>query len=262
VTSSEKRSSGNSKRVLNGHLLLRGLVVPLPHDKETVIGRDNEQCAVALIDERISRAHAAVIFKDGRYYICDKQSTNGVYLNGEKIKGEATLVVNDVIEIGPYSAVFVGSNHPQVHKSGRDRAVAPEAVESSLFSGHLSLVSLPDIIQLLNSIQKSGSLKVKGKSSQESCIGLDQGEVVSATHEKLIGEEAFYAIFRIVSGDFKFVPGDPPKVTEPMTRNTMSLLLEGSRRIDEGEQQSNQEILTSPSPMTRKLPKPPIEVKY
>ncbi|NCC52053.1 MAG: DUF4388 domain-containing protein [Spartobacteria bacterium] len=247
-----------NKGVLNGHLLLRGLVVPLPHDKETVIGRDNEQCDVALMDERISRAHASVIFQDGRYYICDKKSTNGVFLNGEKISGKAPLVVNDVIEIGPYSAVFVGSNHPQVHKSGRDRAVAPEAVESSLFSGHLSLVSLPDVIQLLNSIQKSGVLKVNGKSNKESVIGFDEGEVTSAVHEGTTGEEAFYAILRIKSGDFKFVPGQAPTAKEPMGRNTMSLLLEGSRRIDEGEMVENQDVLNAPPPMTRKLPKLPV----
>lgn len=257
MTAEAKRQKNRDQEgILHGHLLLRGLVVPLPHDKETIVGRDNEQSDVALMDERISRRHAGIVFEKGRYYIQDKDSTNGVVVNGKKIRAKTALSVNDIIELGPYSAVFVGNNHPQVHKSGRDRAESPEKVQSTLFSGHLSVVSLPDVIQLLNSIRKSGVLKITRRGNKkESTIGFDEGEITSAHHEHFTGEDAFYQILAISAGDFRFLPGKPPPVDEPMTRNTMSLLLEGSRRIDEGERESASETLSSPP--TRKLPKMP-----
>jgi len=64
------------------------------------IGRHPE-CAITLNVERVSRRHARIDRGgDGRLQVTDLGSTNGTYLNGERLSGPAELVHGDVLHIG------------------------------------------------------------------------------------------------------------------------------------------------------------------
>lgn len=62
------------------------------------IGRAPDQ-EVRLTDPSVSRSHAVVQLKQGRYWIEDNNSTNGVRLNSKQVK-EAILTDGDLIELG------------------------------------------------------------------------------------------------------------------------------------------------------------------
>ncbi len=65
-------------------------------------GRD-PRCELAFDPQRnltISGRHAQIVHKAGSYYIIDS-STNGTFLNGQQIAGEAALSEGDVMELGP-----------------------------------------------------------------------------------------------------------------------------------------------------------------
>lgn len=67
------------------------------------IGRTSS-CELVIEDEYISRRHAEIIFRDGRFYISDPGSSNGTFLNGRRLSpGEvAPISDGDLIRIGPY----------------------------------------------------------------------------------------------------------------------------------------------------------------
>ena len=69
----------------------------------TTIGR-GLKADVRINDEGISRTHAVVEYRDGRYVLCDAGSTNGTYANGERIE-EHVLVEGDKIQIGASSVL-------------------------------------------------------------------------------------------------------------------------------------------------------------
>ena len=48
------------------------------------IGRDISS-DVAIVDSKVSRSHASITARDGKLFIEDHNSTNGTYLNGEKL---------------------------------------------------------------------------------------------------------------------------------------------------------------------------------
>ena len=56
-----------------------------------LIGRD-QQNDVVLDDPRVSRKHAEIRLRLGRYTLYDLQSTNGTYVNGRRV---AEVVLND-----------------------------------------------------------------------------------------------------------------------------------------------------------------------
>ncbi len=50
-----------------------------------VIGRDQE-CDVRIDDGRVSRAHATAAFEDGHWVVRDRQSGNGIFVNGQRVE--------------------------------------------------------------------------------------------------------------------------------------------------------------------------------
>ena len=58
---------------------------------------------------KISRRHAEVFFRRGNYFVRDMDSTNGVFLNGHRIKEIISLVEGDQLQIGGVSLKFFKS---------------------------------------------------------------------------------------------------------------------------------------------------------
>jgi SARP family transcriptional regulator, regulator of embCAB operon len=74
-------------------------------DNSTRIGRRPEN-DVVLDDEAVSRYHAVVIDTGSSFVISDLRSTNGVEVQGRRIRGSATLSDGDQIRIGGYQFTF------------------------------------------------------------------------------------------------------------------------------------------------------------
>ena len=70
----------------------------MPHAPAITIGRGKE-ANVILDDEKCSRIHVAIRYWDDIFVIRDMKSSNGTYMNGEKIE-VAKLSPGDVIRIG------------------------------------------------------------------------------------------------------------------------------------------------------------------
>jgi hypothetical protein len=69
-----------------------------------LIGRD-PQNDVVLDDRRVSRKHAEIRLRLGRYTLYDLQSTNGTYVNGRRV-AERVLDDGDKISVGGLEIVF------------------------------------------------------------------------------------------------------------------------------------------------------------
>lgn len=67
-------------------------------DAELVIGR--EDAGLTIEDEEISRRHAVVRPGAGGIEIEDLGSTNGTYVNGERISGATRLAGGDTVKLG------------------------------------------------------------------------------------------------------------------------------------------------------------------
>ena len=73
--------------------------------EEFVIGRSSKTADLAIKDGNISRRHAAVVFRNGRFYMQDLGSTNGVEFNGERV--ELRLIEDgDIYQICDYELKF------------------------------------------------------------------------------------------------------------------------------------------------------------
>lgn len=69
------------------------------------LGRDFENDLI-LDDSLVSRRHAIIIWKNDGFYIEDMKSSNGTYVNGERILEARKLEDEDIISLGNYEYSF------------------------------------------------------------------------------------------------------------------------------------------------------------
>ena len=84
--------------------------------KVITIGRDDKDNDRVVIDPHASRHHLQIIqHDDGHFTLLDFGSTNGTYINGQRIKGEVPLNDMDVVCIGltpiPWRMYFDSDEH-------------------------------------------------------------------------------------------------------------------------------------------------------
>ena len=227
-------------------LVSKNLVISLSAGGAIVLGRDPTTCNYTLADERVSRVHTMVFFKENQFMVKDLNSSNGTYVNGKRISGAPVLRPGDIIEVRPFTFEFVCPESIQVPE---EQTPKTERTRGKL-EGSLSTLPVMDIVQLLNSTQQSGVLAIIDGKQASSNFVFQDGEVVQAAYEDKTGEEAIFAIMRIREGRFEFTKTEPvhrtKKEVEDMTkttsfekqifRKTQSLLLEGARLMDEAAQ--------------------------
>lgn len=103
-------------------------------------------------------------------------------------------------------------------------------LESSLM-GQLNQFNLPDLLQNINMLSKSGALEIKRDIIAK--IFVQKGEVINATlGDAMSGRKAFYRVLTWKDGYFEFKEF-VPKVEKAFAENTIKLILNGLKQADE-----------------------------
>jgi CheY-like chemotaxis protein len=100
-------------------------------------------------------------------------------------------------------------------------------------TGSLQEMALPELVQILHQGRKSGLLQLDS-GGQQGRIFFKEGAIVDVLWRNLRGEEAFYALVGVESGQFSIDPSVAPQ-QETVRANPEMLLLEGMRRLDEAK---------------------------
>ena len=76
-----------------------------PAGEQTRIGRSPD-CDIFLDDVTVSRNHAVLVHRNGKYYVEDQGSLNGTFVNRRRID-TAALTEGDELQIGKYRMTFI-----------------------------------------------------------------------------------------------------------------------------------------------------------
>lgn len=77
-----------------------GLGAPIPLREQLTLGRDPRN-ALVLSMPQVSTCHAVIRHTEGRWVVEDLQSTNGTWLNGQRVRGPEPLRDGDLLHVGP-----------------------------------------------------------------------------------------------------------------------------------------------------------------
>src|ERR1051325_3692265 len=78
---------------------------PLSVPKDGILIGRTDPCDIVLDHKTVSRVHAAINYRDGKYYIVNLSSSNILTLNGRRLPPERddVLADGDTIQIGPFT---------------------------------------------------------------------------------------------------------------------------------------------------------------
>jgi hypothetical protein len=213
---------------------------PLKADKQVIVGRSSELDMV-LVEDMVSRKHAKIVISGGKVTIEDLGSTNGTFVNGEKVK-QARLKEGDRILIGTsilklvVSTATAETTDAQIKAQLEQAAAAAASRQSknSSMTGKIEEVPLPDLLQLFQTSKKNGMLVVRNQ--HEGRIYMRQGKVFYAVIDQnhdLGPQKSFFRIITWEQGDFELVAADQNEFMVELEESTEALLMEGLRQLDE-----------------------------
>ena len=243
----------------------------LPPDGEVFIGRGAE-LPVVLAEDMVSRKHAKLTIQGDRIRIEDLGSTNGTFVNGERVKA-AEVRVGDRILIGTsimkLLASEVADSRPQRSTGGIPTArakppkpgmpplptqahltVPPEpdseaAREPRVSTGSVKTVAgsieeipLPDILQLFSASRKTGLLVVKSGAGRRANLYIENGQVVHAQLEGVAQSRSRKTLCRVLrwkTGTFELRPAKSVPQGDRLSESMEHLLMDGLRELDELE---------------------------
>jgi hypothetical protein len=230
----------------------------LGEQSEISVGRSNERDMV-LVEDMVSRHHANFEITDEGVFVEDLGSTNGTFVNGEKISSKTRLEVGDRVLIGTNIMKLVSresdSSRPQLTPESEDesqgghetKAEAPSASSGSgtrqtagagtlsgSISGFVDEVPLEDLFHLFQSSNKSGVLVIQTE-KDTGRIYLRDGDVYYAeldSSDSLDPEKAFYRILAWGRGQFSLEKSGGRSFDDELEKPTDELLEEGMRQRD------------------------------
>lgn len=235
-------------------------------NREIIIGRSSDLDMV-LVEDMVSRRHAKITSTDTEVYIQDIGSTNGTFVNGEKVsrsklnEGDRILVGTSIMKV--VGADSMSSVSMQTEAEARRRLEAGANRQSTAgrpMSGVIEEIPLPDLLQLLSTSRKSGVLTIVS-SAGIGKIYLRKGQIYFAAindNFSIRPQKAIYRMLTWTTGTFELEPSVEMQVMEEVQESTEALLMEGVRLLDEFRQieaslPGLDSALAVPTPLAGKL---------
>ena len=216
---------------------------PLAEGQEIVIGRSSELDMV-LVEEMVSRKHARIALSDGVITIEDLGSTNGTFVNGEKVdrgtlkEGDRVLVGTNILKVMVIAQDGEQKLDLKAVAAGRVTArqrMSRVGEEPTRMSGSLEEIPLPDLLQLFGTSKKNGVLVLRTE-TREGRIYLREGKVRFATIDGMDHVPPLKAVYRMLDwheGMFVLDPPDPREFENAVDSSAQEILMEGIRQQDE-----------------------------
>ncbi len=212
---------------------------PILPDKQIVVGRSSDLDMV-LVEDMVSRKHARITMQQDQIWIEDLGSTNGTFVNGEKIK-RARLKEGDRVLIGTSILKVIAGEGARADSTDAKRdlenvAAARRTTQARTMSGSIEEVPLPDLLQLFATSKKSGVLVIRTESDDVGKIYMRKGVIYYASINDLDDVPPMKSIFRMLTwqkGLFDLDPPDEREFPNEMNLSVQEVLMEGLRQLDE-----------------------------
>ena len=233
------RSKQYALRFISGKY--QGGEFPIASDREIYIGRSNE-LDVVLVEDMVSRKHARISFNGDALMIEDLGSTNGTFVNGEKIKrarlkeGDRVLIGTSIVRVALTDAPQGASGEAREAEARAKMATAANRTQQvKTMSGTIDEVPLVDLLQLFATSKKSGVL-VLTRDNDVGKVFLRRGQIAHSSINDSNEVGALKSIYRLLTwetGMFELQPPDEREFAEELNLSTEAILMEGMRHLDE-----------------------------
>jgi pSer/pThr/pTyr-binding forkhead associated (FHA) protein len=208
--------------------------------QEIVVGRAND-LQMVLVEDMVSRRHARIFWDSDQIQIEDLGSTNGTFVNGEKIKrallkeGDRILIGTNILKVVSLDSTPTNSAPQNLESVAARRSTQAQAAATRTMSGSIEEIPLPDLLQLLYTSKKNGVLVIR-TDDDVGRIYFRKGQIYHCSINDLEELAPLKGLFRLLTwqtGYFDLEPPDETKFPNEIDVSVPELLMEGLRQIDE-----------------------------
>lgn len=231
---------------------------------EVVVGRGGELDLV-LVEDMVSRKHAMLTVSDDALEIEDLGSTNGTFVNGEKIKkvslseGDRVLIGTSILKVIDGTDVNGGGLESLQQAADRNRESGDDS--ATAMSGSLEDVAIPDLLQLFTTSRKTGVLSVANADEDSGRIYIREGQIFYAEYNDLDIIDPVKAMIRMMGwsdGHFRMLPPSDKEFADEIKQPSDHLIIEAARNLDElrrleDEIPELEDMVKIPSPLESSL---------
>ncbi len=210
---------------------------PIAPEKQILIGRSSDLDMV-LVEDMVSRKHARIAMQADQIWIEDLGSTNGTFVNGEKIK-RARLKEGDRVLIGTSILKLIAGDAPRdgmdAKRELENVAQARRTSQQRTMSGSIEEVPLPDLMQLFGTSKKTGVLVIRTE-DDVGRIYLKKGNIAFAIINDLDDVQPLKSLYRMLTWQKGLFDLDPPEEREfpnELNVTVQEVLMDGMRQLDE-----------------------------
>jgi pSer/pThr/pTyr-binding forkhead associated (FHA) protein len=210
---------------------------PVVPEKQILVGRSSDLDMV-LVEDMVSRKHAKIAMQADQIWIEDLGSTNGTFVNGEKIK-RARLKEGDRVLIGTSILKLIAGDAPRENMDAKRElenvAAQRRTSQARTMSGSIEEVPLPDLLQLFGTSKKNGVLVIR-TDTDTGRIYLKKGNISYAIINDLDDVPPLKSVYRMltwVKGVFDLDPPDEREFPNEVNMGVQEILMEGIRQLDE-----------------------------
>ncbi|MFO0679629.1 MAG: DUF4388 domain-containing protein [Polyangiaceae bacterium] len=213
---------------------------PIAPDKQIIVGRSSDLDMV-LVEDMVSRKHARIAMQQDQIWIEDLGSTNGTFVNGEKIK-RARLKEGDRVLIGTSILKVIAGDAPregavaEAKQNLENVASQRRTSQARSMSGSIEEVPLPDLLQLFGTSKKNGVLVIRTEDDNVGKIFLRKGNIYYAIindFEDIAPTKSVYRLLTWEKGTFDLDPPDERTFPNEVDLTAQEVLMEGLRQLDE-----------------------------
>jgi hypothetical protein len=174
-------------------------------------------------------------------WIEDLGSTNGTFVNGEKIKrarlkeGDRVLIGTSILKVIAGEGQAVPREVAEVKQNLERVADQRRTSAQRTMSGSIEEVPLPDLLQLFGTSKKSGVFVLR-TDDDVGRIYMRKGVIYYASINDLDDVPPMKAIFRMLTwqkGNFDLDPPDEREFPGALELSVQEILMEGMRQLDE-----------------------------
>jgi hypothetical protein len=214
-------------------------------DRAYIFGRD-ENADIAVPDALVSRRHAEIRWcSDDCWEIEDLGSRNGVFVNGNRIKGSARLEDGSQLQIGgqvfrlhmlppggdPLSLGRMAPQMSSVETRAHEQRLHDTALGGATFSGEVSGGGIIELLQYFGAGNKSGRLDFIGGPALGS-VWIVDGNPIHASFDTGVGLDAIIALTQQPPPRFTFTAGASVPTDRSLQGTMHGVVMEVARRLD------------------------------
>jgi len=212
---------------------------PIVAEKQIIVGRSSDLDMV-LVEDMVSRKHARIQMQQDQIWIEDLGSTNGTFVNGEKIK-RARLKEGDRVLIGTSILKLIAGDGARESTTDAKReleyvAAQRRTSQARTMSGSIEEVPLPDLLQLFGTSKKNGVLVVRTEEDDVGRIYMRKGNIYYCVINDLDDVAPMKSLYRMLTwqkGTFDLDPPDERVFPNEIDVTVQEVLMEGLRQLDE-----------------------------